>query len=651
MLSFSDVACRRDGGVLFEQASFVIQRGQKVGLTGANGTGKSSLFAMILGALEADSGVVSLQNQVDITHVAQETPASDVRALDHVLDGDQTLRKLEADIEASSNAGEGERHAELLTRFEEIDGWSAASRAGALLEGLGFPTAVHGSPVSDFSGGWRMRLNLAQALMSPAELLLLDEPTNHLDLDAVLWLEQWLVRREGTLIIVSHDREFLDAVTTHTLHIEAGNVTLVTGNYSAFERWRAARRASDQATHEKTERRRRELEAFVTRFRAKATKARQAQSRLKMLERLGSTEAVRPDSAFRFRFREPAKLPSPLVSLDQATLGYEGTPVLKQVRFAIDSGERIGLLGVNGAGKSTLVKALVGDLVPMSGERVAAEHLKVGYFAQHQVDQLDGDSTAYKTLREQDPSLDETAVRTWLGTFGFVADQVHQQIGTLSGGERARLALSLIVHARPNLLLLDEPTNHLDIDMRAAIAEALNSFDGGLVVISHDRTLLRGVVDELRIVADGQVERFDDDLDGYARWLSRRRSDAAPGSAPGTAATSAVACESTEPAAPAMVSRSAGDRDARKREEAAQRARLAPLKRAVERAEAALDVSNVALGAVRERLTDTDLYTDARRDDLAQLLGEESTARTAMDTAEEALLDAMQALDDAQASV
>ena len=657
MLSFSDVACRRDGNVLFEQASFVVQRGHKLGLTGANGTGKSSLFAMIQGTLEADSGVVSLQNQVGITHVAQETPSTGSRAIDHVLDGDRTLRGIEADIEAASQAGDGERHAALLGRFEEIDGWSATARAGALLEGLGFPTAVHTSTVSDFSGGWRMRLNLAQALMSPAELLLLDEPTNHLDLDAVLWLEQWLQRREGTLMVVSHDREFLDAVTSHTLHIEAGQVTLITGNYSAFETWRAARRATDQATHEKTERRRRELESFVTRFRAKATKARQAQSRLKMLERLGETEAMRPDSPFKFRFRAPDRLPNPLVLLDNVNLGYGGKPVLEKVRFAIDSGERIGLLGVNGAGKSTLVKALVGDLEPLAGERVPAEHLAVGYFAQHQVDQLDGQATAYTTLRQADASLDETAVRTWLGTFGFVADQVHQRIGTLSGGERARLALALIVHAKPNLLLLDEPTNHLDIDMRAALAEALNGFDGGLVVISHDRTLLRGVVDELFLVADGQVSVFDDDLDGYARWLSRRRSEtvepviSTPANAQSVQSTVRVDVhQASAGASGEPVPRSTADRDARKRAEAAQRSRLAPLKRAVEKAERALEASSLTLEAVRERLTETDLYTDARRDDLAQLLSDESNARVAVEATEEALLDTMQALDDAQSS-
>lgn len=643
MLTFTDVACRRGGDVLFEQASFVVQRGQKVGLTGANGCGKSSLFSMILGRLEADSGVISLQNQVDITHVAQETPSEQTPALEYVLDGDRHYRELQAAIEQSALAGEGERHAELLARLEETGGWSAAARAGALLEGLGFRSVTHQAPVNSFSGGWRMRLNLAQALMSPAELLLLDEPTNHLDLDAVLWLESWLVRREGSLVVVSHDREFLDAVTSHTLHIESGKVALVKGNYSQFEAWRAARRASDQAIHEKTERRRRELEAFVTRFRAKATKARQAQSRLKMLERLGETAAVRADSPFRFRFREPERLPSPLVTLERVVLGYDGDPVLRDIRFAIDSGERIGLLGVNGAGKSTLVKALVGELVPKAGDRVGAEHLRVGYFAQHQVDQLDGLSTAFQVLSAEDESLDETAVRTWLGSFGFVADQVHQQISTLSGGERARLALALIIHARPNLLLLDEPTNHLDIDMRAALAEALNGFHGGLVVISHDRTLLRGVVDDLWLVADGGVQRFDDDLDGYAKWLSRNRQEVEPTQRDSAAVTAPTAGDNSPAERPRV------DRETRKRLEAQERARLAPLKKAVAAAERALDANAVALAEIRERLTDTELYTEDRQTELATLLSQEGRARIAVEQAEEGLLDAMQALDDAEA--
>jgi len=658
VLSFNDVACRRDGTVLFDKASFIVQRGQKVGLTGANGTGKSSLFAMVRGTLEADVGSIVLQNGVDITYVAQETPSSDRTALDYVLDGDRRLRALEEAMETLGDE-DGLRHAELLTRYEEAGGWTAAARAGALLNGLGFATEQHGRAVAEFSGGWRMRLNLAQALMSPAELLLLDEPTNHLDLDAVLWLENWLVTREGSLVLVSHDREFLDAVTTHTLHIERNTVTMVTGNYSAFERWRAARLGSQQALHEKTERRRKELQGFVDRFRAQATKARQAQSRLKMLERLGETEAVREDSPFTFAFRKPDRLPAPLVSLRDVKAGYGELTVLERVRFSIESGERFGLLGVNGAGKSTLVKTLVGDLVPQAGERVEAEHLKVGYFAQHQVDQLDAQSTALRVLVAQDPTLSETQARTFLGGFGFVADQVHQRIGTLSGGERARLALSLIVYARPNLLLLDEPTNHLDIDMRQALADALNGFEGGLVVISHDRTMLRSVVNELYVVARGRVLPFDDDLDGYAKWLANERQvasqalDAAVRTPDRSTAPAAPAAPAAPPVTPGHAAHATAatigpiDSRARKRQEADRRARLAPLKKAVERGERRLDTCSRALEALRERLADPELYTEARREECQALLSQEASAREAVADAEDGLLDDMQALDDA----
>ena len=673
MLSFNAVACRRDGTLLFDGASFTVQRGMKVGLTGANGTGKSSLFAMVLGALEPDAGSVDLQNGVGITHVAQETPGSARSAIDHVLDGDRPLRELEAAVEACGD--DGTRRAELLARYEEIDGWSAPARAGALLDGLGFSTGDHGRAVDDFSGGWRMRLNLAQALMSPNELLLLDEPTNHLDLDAVIWLEQWLAARAGTLLLVSHDREFLDAVTTHTLSIENGAVSLEAGDFSAFERLRASRLDSARALHEKTTARRRELESFVARFRAKATKARQAQSRLKMLERLPETAAVREDSPFRFAFREPEALPAPLVALERARVGHGETVILDAVRFAIDSGERIGLLGANGAGKTTLVRSIVGALPLLSGTRVPAAKLRVGHFAQHQVEQLDGASSAYRALLDADPGLDETRARTFLGGFGFSGDRVHQRIGTLSGGERARLALALVVHARPNLLLLDEPTNHLDIDMRAALAEALQGFEGGLVVISHDRTLLRSVVDELHLVARGRLAPFDGDLDDYARWLAKERGapsagtrpDEAPAPAPRRAPATVTALDAgrargraTGPSARGAAANGGDTSDgaangaadgadarARRQADAAARARLAPLKRAAERAERELERATTSLGAVRERLADPELYTDGRKDELAAALADEARERERVASLEEAALEAMQAVDDA----
>ena len=606
MLSFNDVACRRDGKLLFSDVSCVVHAGQKVGLTGANGCGKSSLFSMIQGGLEPDAGVISLQQNVGITHVAQETASSSKSALDFVMDGDQRLRQLQQDIDACDD-GDGETLANRLADFEQSGGYTINSRAGALLHGLGFSISSHANPVSSFSGGWRMRLNLAQALISPNELLMLDEPTNHLDLDAVLWLESWLRQREGTLILISHDREFLDSVTTSTLHIESQSANLVTGNYSAFERWRAARLVSQQALHEKTQARRKELQGFVDRFRAKATKARQAQSRLKMLERLGDTQAVRIESPFSFGFKTPAAMPSPLVVLQRASVGYDNKPVLEDINFSVQSGDRIGLLGVNGAGKSTLIKAIIGALALRSGTRTPAQKLSIGYFAQHQVDQLRADHSPLQALQAHDPTLSDAQARNYLGGFDFNGDQALQSAATLSGGERARLALALIVQSQPNLLLLDEPTNHLDINMRQALADALVSFEGALLVISHDRTMLRAVVDELWLVADKSLTPFDDDLDGYARWLAQRRTQEASmhssdnkinserlqsaGNGANNTVSDSMAAANTSASETTRAMSDGGpiDRRQQKREQAERRALLAPLNKAVTKHEKKLE--------------------------------------------------------------
>ena len=638
MLSLNDVACRRDGKRLFGDVSCVIHAGQKVGLTGANGTGKSSLFAMIQGTLEPDTGSISLQQHVGITHVAQETASSDRSALDFVVDGDQKLRRLQSAIEQCSDQ-DGERLASLLSDLEQAGGYTVQSRAGALLNGLGFATEQHQWPVSQFSGGWRMRLNLGQALMSPNELLLLDEPTNHLDLDAVLWLETWLRQRDGTLILVSHDREFLDAVTNTTLHIESETVSLVSGNYSAFERWRAARLSNQQAAHEKAQARRKELQGFVDRFRAKASKARQAQSRLKMLERLGETQAHRPESPFTFSFQTPEAMPSPLVVLQQASLGYGNTTVLSKVNLTVQSGDRIGLLGVNGAGKSTLVKALVGSLELLAGNRVPAQKLRMGYFAQHQVDQLRSDQTPLQALLAHDPSLSETQARTFLGTFGFAGDRALQTAATLSGGERARLALALIVQKRPNLLLLDEPTNHLDIVMRESLADALVAFEGALLVISHDRTMLRTVVDDLWLVAGGSLNPFNDDLDGYARWLAAQRQTSSVDDSRDSGQVAMNGNGGGDPIAGSF------DRKAQKRLEAERRSRLAPLTKAVSLHEKALDKATNRLAEVRAKLGADGLYNEERKSELTQLLAEELDARRSVDDIEERLLESMEALE------
>ena len=635
MLSFNNVACRRERTLLFERISLVIHRGQKVGLTGANGCGKSSLFSMIQRELEPDDGEIALQQNITITHVAQETHSSEAPAIEFVIDGDKTLRAIEAKLEVVED--DGEKHAELLGEFEQAGGYSIHARAGSLLNGLGFLPEQQAMPVSAFSGGWRMRLNLAQALMSPSDLLLLDEPTNHLDLDAVLWLENWLRAREGTLLMISHDREFLDRITTHTLHIEQQAGVLYTGNYSSFEQQRAARLANQQSMYEKQQRTMAQMQSFVDRFRAKATKAKQAQSRLKMLERMTSLAPAHVDHPFKFSFRTPDALPNPLVSISDANIGYDDKPILRDIDFSIQSGERIGLLGANGAGKSTLIKAIVGDLTLLTGERLPAQKLKLGYFAQHQVDQLRDDHTALQTILDADPSLSDSEARNYLGGFGFTGDQALQSAKTMSGGERARLALSLIVYAKPNLLLLDEPTNHLDIQMRDSLAEALQHYEGALVVISHDRTLLRSVVDDLVLVSDGSVQPFDDDLDGYARWLSDYRS---------RESSASVQDETNGNDAP----ESSVDRKEQRRLSAEARAKLRPLRKAIEQTERKLDKWVTQLSETRTRLASNELYNPENKSTLTELLALEAEQKQRVSVLEDELLEQLDALEQAEAN-
>ncbi len=634
MLTFNNIACRRDRSLLFDKVSLVVHRGQKVGLTGSNGCGKSSLFAMIQGELEPDDGEISLQQNVTVTHVAQESHASDAPAIEFVIDGDRRLREIESRLEQVND--NGERHAELLADYEQAGGYSVKARAGSLLNGLGFLTEQHHSPVSDFSGGWRMRLNLAQALMSPSDLLLLDEPTNHLDLDAVLWLENWLRAREGTLLMISHDREFLDRITTHTLHIEQQKANLYTGNYSAFETQRAARLANQQAMFDKQQQTMAQMQSFVDRFRAKATKAKQAQSRLKMLERMTKLAPAHVDSPFRFSFRAPDALPNPLVLLRDANIGYGENIVLNKIGLNIQSGDRIGLLGANGAGKSTLIKAIVGDLELLSGERLPAQKLKLGYFAQHQVDQLRDEHTALQALMDVDSSLSDSDARNYLGGYGFTGDQALQSAKTMSGGERARLALALIVYTKPNLLLLDEPTNHLDIQMRDALAEALQQYGGALMVISHDRSLLRSVVDDLVLVADGEVRPFDDDLDGYARWLSDYR------------ARSSAAAQAKQHDGTVTNPENSIDRKQQKRNEAAIRAKLRPLRRAVEQSERKLEKWVTQLSETRNSLASNELYNSENKSKLAELMALEATQKQQVSAFEDELLENMQALEQAE---
>ena len=548
MIAFKNFALRRGERLLLSNVDLTLHAGWRVGVIGRNGCGKSSLFATIMGEIESDLGNLDMPSRLRIASVAQETPSLPDPAIDFVLGGDAAVYEVIRAEAAAMDAEDYDAVAEAHHKLDELNGYDASARAGRLLHGLGFPAETHSRPVSSFSGGWRVRLNLARALMMPSDLLLLDEPTNHLDLDAVLWLEQWLLKYPGTLLLISHDREFLDGVSTHTLHLHEGKAKLYSGDYTSFERQRAEHLRLQQITHEKMQAERAHLQSFIDRFKAKASKAKQAQSRVKRLAKLAGTEAVRAERAFHINFAEPARLPHSLIRLNHVDAGYaaaaapstvgaasaalafaEGiadqtaaTVILHDVGFGLEAGDRVGLLGPNGAGKSTLVKTLVGELPLIHGERVAHPDLKLGYFAQHTVESLHEGQTPLWHLREIDPNAGEQQLRNFLGQWNFVGDRAFESVDGFSGGERARLALALIAYLKPNVLLLDEPTNHLDLDMREALAEALSDFPGAIVLVSHDRHLIGLVCETFWRVADGKVEAFDGDLDEYAAWLRSR---------------------------------------------------------------------------------------------------------------------------------
>ncbi len=527
MISFRNFALRRGERLLLSDVDLALHAGYRVGVVGRNGAGKSSLFAALLGDVEPDKGDLDLPGKARIASVAQETPHLPDPALDFVLSGDDVLHAAVRAERDAMAAEDWEAVAEAHHRLAELNGYDAEARAGKLLHGLGFAADTHETPVADFSGGWRVRLNVARALMTPSDLLLLDEPTNHLDLDAVVWLEDWLRRYDGTLLVISHDREFLDNVTTHILHLHDGRAKLYVGNYTAFERQRAEHLRQQQIAHEKEQAERAHLQKFIDRFKAKASKAKQAQSRMKRLAKLAGTEAVRVERGVHIDLPEPLKMPNSLLSLRHVDAGYGADArILSDVGFGLEAGDRIGLLGPNGAGKSTLVKTLVGELAPMSGERVAHPDLVIGYFAQHTVESLVAGTSPIDHLKELSPNTATIDFRNFLGRWQFAGDRAFEPIDNFSGGEKARLALALIAWRKPNLLLLDEPTNHLDLDMREALAEALSDFDGAIVMVSHDRHLIGLVCDEYWRVHDGVVEPFNGDLDDYAAWL---RSRPAPG--------------------------------------------------------------------------------------------------------------------------
>ena len=632
MISLSDIQLLRGGKPLLEHANLLVHSGQRVGVIGANGCGKSSLFQMLLGKLQPDAGELYIPKDRRIAHMAQEVGHSQQTALDHVLDGDEDLRATEREIARAETEGDNDALAHAYAKLEAIDGYSASSRAQQLLHGLGFGIDDYQRPVKAFSGGWRIRLNLAQALMCPSDLLLLDEPTNHLDLDATLWLEQWLLRYRGTLLLISHDRDFLDMVTTHIAQIERNSIHCYTGNYSNYERQRAERLALQQAQYQKQQARVEEIQRFVTRFRAKATKAKQAQSRLKSLARMELIEAAHVDSPFHFSFFEPGKKSNPLLSLKHADLGYGDQAVLHQVNLIIMEGSRIGLLGPNGAGKSTLLKTLIGELALLSGEKVLGENLKVGYFAQHQLEALDINASPMLHVQRLSPKESEQSIRNFLGGFDFRGDMATDSIEHFSGGEKARLALALVVWQKPNLLIMDEPTNHLDLDMRQALTAALQSFSGAMILVSHDRHLLRSSADEFLLVAHGKVREFEGDLEDYQNWLVRaQRDEGEPNE--GLSDSSSGGVEKKV------------DKSQLRREAAAQREQLKPLTQAIKKLEQQIANNEKELAAIETRLHDTDLYQDSGKDELRSLLQRQGQLREQTEQLEDQWLQQSEALE------
>ncbi|HUR41493.1 MAG TPA: ATP-binding cassette domain-containing protein [Verrucomicrobiae bacterium] len=607
MLNFAGVTLRRGPRKLLDELSFTIYPGWRAGVVGRNGTGKSTLFAALLGELSADEGSVSLPRGLSIATVAQETPALPDLAIEYTLDGDVELRQLETRLVAAEEKEDLHAISDIHERLNTIGGYAARARAARLLHGLGFTSEQQAHPVASFSGGWRMRLNLARTLMRRSDLMLLDEPTNHLDLDAVLWLQSWLVEYPGTLLVISHDREFLDAVTTHTLHLHGGTATLYTGNYSQFERQRAEKLTLQSAAHAKQQRQIAHLNSFIARFKASASKASQAQSRIKQLERMTLVEAVHADSEFSFEFPEPQRLPSPLVRFDEASAGYGAKRILENLRLLIAPGERIGLLGPNGAGKSTLVRTLAGELPTVAGTATFSPHLKVGYFAQHQIEQLDPKASPVLHFKRLDPRMTEQDIRSFLGGFNFRGDRVFEAVEPFSGGEKARLALALVVYQRPNLLLLDEPTNHLDLDMRHALELALNGYAGAVVLVSHDRHLISATCEQLYLVADGACAAFEGDLDDYAKWLTER--DRTP------------AKEKTLDSG----LRRNDKKDQRKAaaDDRTQRAKVGKL-------DAQLNKLSVQLHALEARLADPSLYAGGRSEETARLEREQRELRKAV---------------------
>lgn len=633
MITLRNVTVRRGQHILLKNLSWTIYAKQRIGIIGANGSGKSSLFAMLLGQFQPEEGDLEIVRHIKLAHVAQETPAYTQSALEFVLDGDQELRNLEKELEIAEQKNDGTLIAELHAKLGEIDAYSARSRAAQLLDGLGFSYHEQLQSVSDFSGGWRVRLNLAQALMARSDVLLLDEPTNHLDLDAVIWLENWLIKYSGTLLLISHDRDFLDKVVNHIADISNQQLKLYVGNYSGFEKQKAEQLQIQQAAFEKQQKHVAHLKSFIDRFRAKASKARQAQSRMKALDRIELVSAVHADSPFQFHFKEPAKCPNPLISLDNATIAYGDKVVLKNINFSIAPKDRIALLGPNGAGKSSLIKLLAGEISPAAGNRDAGQGLKIGYFAQHQVDHLTLDETPLQHMQKLARHVKDQELRTYLGSFGFSGARVLEPVRHFSGGEKSRLALAMLVWQQPNLLLLDEPTNHLDLEMRHALSMALQEYEGAMVIVSHDRFLVRSTVDQLDLVAENHVAAFEGDLDDYEKWLLEyRRKHATPFAA-------------DQQVKPDVSRKEQRQLDAKLREQ------RKPLLTQIKKHEDELAKLQEKLTRIETVLTDATLYEDDNKAKLQQHLQEQIKIQQQMQLTEKEWILAQEKLDELSGNI
>ncbi|KAB0302568.1 ABC transporter ATP-binding protein [Vibrio fortis] len=620
MITFSDIQLLRGGKPLLDQASATLHPGDKVGLVGKNGCGKSTLFALIKDELSIDAGSFSKPAHWELAWVAQETPALERTAIEYVIDGDREYRGLEEQLLKAEQADNGTLVAEIHGKIETIGGYSIKARAAELLDGLGFSQDQMSWNLTQFSGGWRMRLNLAQALLCRSDLLLLDEPTNHLDLDAVMWLERWLQTYPGTLILISHDRDFLDPIVNRIVHVENQKLNEYTGNYSSFENQRAQKLVLQQAMYQKQQKQMAHMQSYIDRFRYKASKARQAQSRIKALEKMEQVLPAQFDNPFSFEFREPDALPNPILMMDEVSAGYGDNLILEKIRLNLVPGSRIGLLGRNGAGKSTLIKLLSGELTQQAGELSYSQGVKIGYFAQHQLETLHPEETPLQHMMQIAPKHTEQQLRDYLGSFGFQGDKALDKVAPFSGGEKARLVLALLVWQKPNLLLLDEPTNHLDLDMRQALTMALQTFEGAMVIVSHDRYLLRATTDDLYLVHDRQVAPFDGDLNDYYKWLTDQQK---------------IERKEAQAQAPAKDgTNSAAAKKEQKRREAEFRKLTAPLRKKLTQFEKQMDKFTADLEEAEQQLSDTSLYEAENKAKLNQVLALQATSKSQLEEVE-----------------